>query len=199
MPRKKKEKPEEGQRIIKRYQNRKLYDTKESRYVTLDDIAEMIKRGEEVVVKDKKTGRDLTALTLAQIIFEQQKKKREFLPLSSLKRLIRTGGASLQEFVGKGVATFQQSREELEQFLNQIITKGKQLSADEGLNLVQELIAQVQKGIEEVQTAFEERARSILSRLRSFASLQKQVDELEKKVLELEELLAEARKRADKK
>ncbi len=198
MPRKKKEQPEQGARVIKRYQNRKLYDTKESRYVTLDDIAEMIRRGEEVVVKDKRTGRDLTALTLAQIIFEQQK-SREFLPLSSLKRLIQSGGASIQEFVGKGVATFQQSREEIEQFLGQVLSRSKQLSPDEGLKIIQEIIGQVQKGIEEIQTAFEEKARAILARLRSFSSLQKEVEELEQRIVELEKLLSEARKRASKK
>jgi len=199
MPRKKKGQSEEGTRVIKRYQNRKLYDTRESRYVTLDDIADMIKRGEELVVKDKRTGRDLTALTLAQIIFEQQKKSREFLPLSSLRRLIQSGGASIQEIVGKGVASFQQSRGEIEQFLGQVLNRGKQITPDEGLKVVQDVVTQVQKGIEDVQTAFEERARLILARLRSFSSLQKEIEDLEKRVVELEELLAEAHKRASKK
>src|SRR5512143_4285033 len=61
-------------KIIKRYTNRKLYDTVESRYVTLDEIAEMIKAGSEVKIIDNRTKDDLTSVTLAQIIFEEEKK-----------------------------------------------------------------------------------------------------------------------------
>jgi hypothetical protein len=61
-------------KVIKRYTNRKLYDTVESRYVTLDEIAEMIKGGQEVKVVDNRSKEDLTSVTLAQIIFEEEKK-----------------------------------------------------------------------------------------------------------------------------
>src|SRR5512139_3470384 len=82
-------------RIIKRYANRKLYDTKESRYVTLDQIAEMIRQGEDVKVLDNNTKDDLTSVTLAQIIFEEEKKQPSFLPLSALRNIIQSGGESL--------------------------------------------------------------------------------------------------------
>jgi len=71
--------------IIKRYQNRKLYDTSDSCYVTLEDIGEMIRIGKEIKVIDNKSGEDLTAVTLAQIIFEAQKRKTSVLPESLLK------------------------------------------------------------------------------------------------------------------
>ena len=61
-------------KIIKRYQNRKLYDTQQSCYVTLDDIAKMIRNNEEVKVIDNKTKNDITASTLTQIVFESEKK-----------------------------------------------------------------------------------------------------------------------------
>ena len=64
----------EKAKIIKRYQNRKLYDTDASCYVTLDEIAEMIQQGEEVSVVDDRNQKDITAATLTQIIFEKQKK-----------------------------------------------------------------------------------------------------------------------------
>ena len=64
-------------RIVKRYQNRKLYDTSASRYVTLDDIATLIREGEDVQVIDNQNQEDLTSVTLTQIIFEQEKKKAE--------------------------------------------------------------------------------------------------------------------------
>lgn len=60
-------------RVIKRYANRKLYDTRDSKYVTLDRIAELVRSGEEVKVVDNRTKRDLTKVTLAQIIYEEQR------------------------------------------------------------------------------------------------------------------------------
>jgi polyhydroxyalkanoate synthesis repressor PhaR len=77
-------------RVIKRYSNRKLYDTKDSRYVTLLQIAEMVRGGEEVQIIDNNTKEDLTEVTLAQIIYEEQKQKASSrnVPLQTLKELI---------------------------------------------------------------------------------------------------------------
>jgi polyhydroxyalkanoate synthesis repressor PhaR len=79
-------------RIIKRYANRKLYDTEHSRYVTLDQISEMIRNGDDVKIVDNKTKEDLTTVTLAQIIFEEEKKQRSFLPLNAMRSIIQSGG-----------------------------------------------------------------------------------------------------------
>ena len=79
-------------RIIKRYANRKLYDTEHSRYVTLDQISEMIRNGDDVKIVDNKTKEDLTTVTLAQIIFEEEKKQRSFLPLAAMRNIIQSGG-----------------------------------------------------------------------------------------------------------
>lgn len=81
-------------RIIKRYANRKLYDTQHSRYVTLDQISEMIRDGDDVKIVDNKTKEDLTSVTLAQIIFEEEKKQRSFLSLQTMRDLIQNGGES---------------------------------------------------------------------------------------------------------
>src|ERR1700730_5882803 len=75
-------------RIIKRYSNRKLYDTKDSRYVTLLQIAEMVRGGEEVQIIDNNTKDDLTEITLAQIIYEEQTAHSRNVPLQTLKELI---------------------------------------------------------------------------------------------------------------
>jgi len=85
-------------RIIKRYSNRKLYDTTESRYVTLDNLAQMVRDGVELQVLDNASKDDLTSVTLAQIIFEEEKRRR-LLPLSALKRIIQTGGESITGLV----------------------------------------------------------------------------------------------------
>ena len=79
---------ERPRRVIKRYSNRKLYDTKDSRYVTLLQIAEMVRSGEEVQIIDNNSKEDLTEVTLAQIIYEEQKAHSRNVPLQTLKALI---------------------------------------------------------------------------------------------------------------
>jgi polyhydroxyalkanoate synthesis repressor PhaR len=85
-------------RTIKRYANRKLYDTQASRYVTLDQIAELVRAGEDVQVIDNTSKEDLTSVTLAQIIFEEEKKK-SFLPLQAMRNIIQSGGDSISVLV----------------------------------------------------------------------------------------------------
>lgn len=92
-------------KVIKRYQNRKLYDTSDSCYVTLEDISEMIKQGEEIQVIDNETKEDLTAVTLAQIIFEEQKRKTHVLPLNTFTQIIQSGGETIREIVQKTIET----------------------------------------------------------------------------------------------
>ena len=84
-------------KIIKRYANRKLYDTDQSCYVTLDEIQLMVKNGEDLRVVDKKTGEDLTNQTLAQIIYEQEKAQKKLLPVSAFRHIIQSG----EDFVSK--------------------------------------------------------------------------------------------------
>jgi polyhydroxyalkanoate synthesis repressor PhaR len=85
---------------IKKYANRRLYDTGTSTYVTLEDLAGMVKRGEDFVVCDAKTGDDITRPVLAQIIFEQEGKEgQSLLPIAFLRQLIRFYGDSMQMLV----------------------------------------------------------------------------------------------------
>ena len=79
--------------VIKRYSNRKLYDTQESRYVTLEEIEEMIRGGRGVSVVDTATGEDLTSVTLTQIILEHERTHRGTLPTGFLHQLIKHGEA----------------------------------------------------------------------------------------------------------
>jgi polyhydroxyalkanoate synthesis repressor PhaR len=89
-------------RIVKRYSNRKLYDTVESRYVTLPQIAVLVRNGEDVRIIDNNTKEDLTSVTLAQILYEEERKQSRALPLSALKDLIHTSGEKLSEFFREG-------------------------------------------------------------------------------------------------
>lgn len=88
-------------KIIKRYQNRKLYDTQQSCYVTLDDIAKMIRVNEEVMVIDNKTKNDITAATLTQIIFEAEKKASQYAPLFTLREIIQNANGSISSYLAK--------------------------------------------------------------------------------------------------
>lgn len=88
--------------LVKKYGNRRLYDTEQSRYITLEDLAEIIRRGEggEVRVVDAKSGADLTTATLAQIIVESRNAWR-LLPKPMLIQLVRMGDSAFAEFLGK--------------------------------------------------------------------------------------------------
>ncbi|MBX6329720.1 MAG: polyhydroxyalkanoate synthesis repressor PhaR [Pseudolabrys sp.] len=96
---------------IKKYANRRLYNTGTSTYVTLEDLAAMVKNGEDFVVYDAKTGEDITRSVLAQIIFEQENKEgQSLLPITFLRQLIRFYGDSMQmlvpRFLEQSIDTF---------------------------------------------------------------------------------------------
>ena len=86
--------------VIKKYANRRLYHTGTSTYVTLEDLAQMVRGGEDFVVHDARSGEDLTRSVLTQIIFEQESKEgQNLLPITFLRQLIRFYGDSMQALV----------------------------------------------------------------------------------------------------
>ena len=85
--------------VIKKYANRRLYNTAKSSYVTLDHLSQMVRDGHDFVVNDAKTGEDITRSVLAQIIFEEEGKGQNMLPANFLRQLIRLYGDTLQGFV----------------------------------------------------------------------------------------------------
>jgi polyhydroxyalkanoate synthesis repressor PhaR len=89
----------EGPVVIKKYANRRLYNTQTSSYVTLDHLALMVKEGTEFEVQDARSGEDITRSVLTQIIFEEEAKGQNLLPIKFLRQLIRFYGDSLQAFV----------------------------------------------------------------------------------------------------
>lgn len=99
-------------KIIKRYQNRKLYDTHESSYVTLDEIAKMIKGGEDLRVIDNKTKNDITAATLTQLLYESERRAKTQPSVDLLKEIIRHGDGSFSGYIqakmGTEIAHFDQ-------------------------------------------------------------------------------------------
>ena len=87
--------------LLKKYANRRLYDTVQSKYVTLNEVAECIRRGQEVEVVDAKTKKDVTAFILTQILMEEAKNRNVLLPVPLLNMIIRYGDNALMEFFEK--------------------------------------------------------------------------------------------------
>jgi polyhydroxyalkanoate synthesis repressor PhaR len=133
--------------IIKRYPNRKLYDMDAKKYITLEGIAKLIRQGENVQVVDHATGEDLTAVTLTQIIFEQQKKRSGFLPQTVLTGLIQAGGdtmASLRHGLASSLDLARHVDEEIERRVQALIKRGE-LAAEDGRRLRDKLLSQTQR------------------------------------------------------
>jgi polyhydroxyalkanoate synthesis repressor PhaR len=86
-------------KVIKRYQNRKLYDTHQSCYVTLEEISQMIKNGDDLRVIDNKTKNDITQTTLTQLLYETEKKASAPVPVELLKEIIRRGDGSFSGYI----------------------------------------------------------------------------------------------------
>ncbi len=107
--------PVGARRLIKRYSNRKLYDSRESRYVTLLEIAEFIRSGEDVQVIDNATKEDKTDVTLALIISEELRARPKGIPLSALKDVIREQGARLLNQLRDGPIGKLMPRDDLEE------------------------------------------------------------------------------------
>jgi len=112
------ERTDPGVTLIKKYGNRRLYDTRRSRYVTLDEMLEVIAAGEEIRVVDAKTGEDLTKRVVTKIIFlEEQKRNLDLLPLEFLRKLVQHRDDSLREFYQRYLAlsleVYQTSQEKM--------------------------------------------------------------------------------------
>ena len=123
--------------VIKRYPNRKLYNTETKRYITLDGIAVLIRNGDEVQVIDHASGEDLTTLTLTQIIFEQEKKSSGFLPQSVLTNLIQSSGeriGSLRKTLTSPLEMLEPVEQEIDRRIQALIKTGE-LAREEGQRL----------------------------------------------------------------
>jgi polyhydroxyalkanoate synthesis repressor PhaR len=137
--------------VIKRYPNRKLYDTEAKKYITLDGIARQIRQGKEIHVVDNATGEDLTALTLTQIILEEEKKQSGLLPRSVLAGIIRAGGerlSALQRSLTSPLSFWHQIDEEIKERIQNLINEGE-LTQGEGDNLLEKLLSQSLRAHEE--------------------------------------------------
>lgn len=177
-------------KVIKRYTNRKLYDTVESRYVTLDEIGTMIKAGAEVKIIDNRTKEDLTSVTLAQIIFEEEKKTSK-MSLETLRDLIRHGGEMAQRIVeGTGAelrGRVEAVRAAAEQRVQSFIKSGQQTGdrAKELVQASQEAMTGLQRKVDERVRAAMEGMSNLGEVRRSLEDISRRIDALERKLDEL--------------
>lgn len=107
--------------VIKKYANRRLYNTETSSYVTLEDLCDMVKEGTDFLVCDAKTGEDLTRQVLTQIIFEQESRGQNLLPISFLRNLIGFYDDNIKEFVphylDSSMQTFLKNQEKMREMM----------------------------------------------------------------------------------
>ena len=188
-----------SERVIKRYDNRKLYDPEARRYVTLDDLARMIGRGEELRVVDLRTGDDLTTVILAQVMLEGLKQRTASIPHQVLTRLIRLGHAASvaagtngkapwAEWTGPSEAAAR-ARVEAERIVGGLLSRGR-LTLDEALALRQEMAGSVQRIVQDAQAGLESRLRGLVERSEDEHGVNPALLALKTRLLTFESLLA---------
>jgi len=150
-------------RLIRRYDNRKLYDIRLRRYVVLHDLARMVGDGEDVRVEDQRTGEDLTAVVMAQVILEGVKERTARIPGQVLARLVRLGFGPNGRRWPEPAPAAARARQEAERIVARLLARGR-LTLEEGLALRQEIAGAVQRLVAEAQHGLEARVHRLLDR-----------------------------------
>ena len=181
--------PESTRRVIKRYSNRKLYDTRGSRYVTLLQIAEMVRAGEDVQIIDNSTKEDKTDVTLALIISEELKARPRAIPLPTLRLLIRHRGEKILTQLREGpIGRLMPKDAE-----GEALEAAEPADAPDRENDVTEAKEAQGKGfratLENWQATIDERIRTVLPNFSVIRELQQEVERLSQKVEALEKKL----------
>ena len=180
-------------RTIKRYANRKLYDTSESCYVNLDDIADMIREGEEVEIIDNTSKEDITQRTLAQIISEANREEDPAITTGMLRQIIRSSGMLLNRHVtgpvahlrGEAERTVATIREDLEDGV-QRMRKREQESKDQLRAGLRDVVENTQGRLDGAGRIIDDKVREIVSSLPLIRSQREKLDALQERVEKLE-------------
>ena len=177
--------------VIKRYSNRKMYDSSTSKYVILEDIARLIRENEEVLVIDNETGDDITTITLGQIILEQERGKRDLLPVPVLLReIIRKGEESVMEFVKRsvlaGMGAVGVTREKAEEIAGELVKSAK-ISKEQGKELVKSLMEKVEEEREALDRKFEAAIQRVMKKAHiptkeEFLELNQKIEDLNRQM-----------------
>lgn len=193
-------------RLIKRYGNRKMYDTQASRYVTLDGVAELVRAGDDLRIVDNDTGEDLTAVTFAQIIFEEEKRKNGLLGLPVLRWIIQQGGEAVQDIlssVDRGREALGTVRELAEKRMKQLTQPtpphvgGDERARAAGRRrkgLLNEILELPQKQLEQLQHRIDAQVRASLQRVTGHPAFQNELRRIERSIKGLERQLSRLRR-----
>jgi polyhydroxyalkanoate synthesis repressor PhaR len=192
---------DETRRTIKRYSNRKLYDTRQSRYVTLLQIAEMVRAGEDVQIIDNATKEDKTDVTLALIISEELKARPRAIPLATLKALIRhRGGKLLTQLRESPIGRLMPRDEggaEHESATGPEFSDGSAANTatanPEEANVSKEQPGGLRRTLEQWQHTIDDRIRAVVPHFSTIQELQGEVQQLSKRLEELEKRLSSPR------
>ncbi|UCD57355.1 MAG: hypothetical protein JSV16_16365 [Candidatus Hydrogenedentota bacterium] len=177
-------------RTIKRYANRKLYDTEDSRYVSLQDILKLVRAGDDIEVIDSRTGEEITSVTLAQAMAEEEKAEGSVLPLDTLKELIKRGSESLDEIMRKsrlaGKGAMQLAEESASKYYQKLVDHGE-MSEDEARKYLKLLSKGVTRRRRFLENKIDERVSDFVETMRlparsDIQKISKKVDSIVEKL-----------------
>ncbi len=174
-------------RVIKRYTNRKLYDKLESRYVTLDEISRLVRAGEDVKVIDNETEDDLTAITFAQIILEEEKRKTNLISVPFLRKLIRSGEARMQDFsdrATRGIEALGGFTEKAGERVREVV-EGSGKALGDSLSAIDDLFGIPQKRMDVLR----ESARKSVDKLRANPVVRRELERIAGSLHTIEEAI----------
>lgn len=178
-------------KLIKRYSNRKLYDTERSSYVTLEEISQMVRDGSELRIVDNKSGEDITSVTLAQIVFEQEKKDKRTLPMQALRDMIR----SPSDFISRLSRDVTDMREDAKSQVEKVKRTAAQQQA-EVVAPVREFLDSIPRALEEVQARIDLRIGESFEQIKHLPETVDQVKRLKAEVARLQKKLSDVDRRA---
>jgi polyhydroxyalkanoate synthesis repressor PhaR len=185
---------------IKKYTNRKMYDTHDKRYVTMAQLSKLIKQGEEVMVIDNRTGEDITAAIISQLIGRDTQEKDKTVSSQLLMQLLRKGGGTLTDYAKKYMSlwqgAFNMAEEEVTQLVNRLV-KNKELSISEAGKLKKEIMGYTTSLKSWISERIDKRVGEGLQSMNlatndHLKALSVKVDALTKKVRQLEKMQAAA-------
>ena len=177
-------------RLIKRYGNRKLYDVEASRYVTLDGIRALVQSGEDVRVVDNDSGEDLTRVTLAQIIYEAEKKPNGggTLSLPLLRRLVQFGDEAVRD-LRRGVVRGREALETVREGVQGLVTRRGTGKKKKGSSLLEDLLEAPQRTLDDLQHRIDAQVRQSVERVTHHPALRGELKRIEQSLRQLEERL----------
>lgn len=194
-------------RVIKRYSNRKLYDLTESRYITLQDVASFLQSGYEVQIVDKKTNKDITSVTLAQVLLEQERKQSGGMPVNLLRNILSNGEQLFQKRLATPVRVIKGEAEkniqglkdeterrvsflraQAERSLQRLLDNSREMGEDARSAMV-DFTHTTQVAIDDLSHQVDDRFRQLLSFVRHQEAGTSDLDSLSVRLLSMEEEL----------